>query len=78
MKTIQDKQILVAADFAGLELKDGYEDWEGFYEYHKLGYDELENFDYEAYKANGFSLPNPGRAPLGPEPKGHAYGGVPS
>ena len=37
MKTIQDKQILVAADFAGLELKDGYEDWEGFYEYHKLG-----------------------------------------
>ena len=73
MKTIQDKQILVAADFAGLELKDGYEDWEGFYEYHKLGYDELENFDYEAYKANGFSLPHPGRAPLGPEPKGHAY-----
>ena len=44
-----------------------------FMKYHKLGYDELENFDYEAYKANGFSLPNPGKAPLGPEPKGHAY-----
>ena len=40
---------------------------------HKLGYDELEHFDYEAYKANGFQLPNPGNAPLGPEPLGHAY-----
>ena len=39
----------------------------------KLGYDELEHFDYEAYKANGFQLPNPGNAPLGPEPLGHAY-----
>ena len=40
---------------------------------HKLGYDELEHFDYEAYKANGFEIPNPGCAPLGPEPLGHAY-----
>ena len=55
------------------KLGDGYEDWEGFYEFHKLGYDELEHFDYEAYKANGFQLPNPGNAPLGPEPLGHAY-----
>ena len=50
-----------------------YEDWDGFYEFHKLGYDELEHFDYEAYKANGFEIPNPGCAPLGPEPLGHAY-----
>ena len=33
----------------------------------------LENFDYEAYKANGFRVVNPGEAPLGPEPSGHAY-----
>ncbi len=63
----------MADAFLEHKLGDGYEEWEGFYEYHKLGYEELENFDYEAYKANGFSLPNPGTAPLGAEPKGLAY-----
>ena len=63
----------MADAFLEHKLGDGYEEWEGFYEYHKLGYDELENFDYEVYKANGFSLPNPGTAPLGAEPKGLAY-----
>ena len=63
----------MADAFLEHKLGDGYEDWEGFYEFHKLGYDELEHFDYEAYKANGFQLPNPGNAPLGPEPLGHAY-----
>ena len=31
---------------------EGYEDWEGFDEYHEVGWAEVENFDYEAYKAN--------------------------
>ena len=29
--------------------------------------------DNEEYKANGFQIINPGKAPLGPEPLGHAY-----
>ena len=38
-------------------LGDGYEEWDGFYDYHKIGYDECDNFDYEAYKSNGFEVP---------------------
>ena len=30
--------------------------WHNFYEFHKLAIDELEAFDYEEYKANGFKL----------------------
>ena len=35
-------------------LGDGYEYWPNFYEFHKLACDELNAFDYEKYKANGF------------------------
>jgi ribose 5-phosphate isomerase B len=63
----------MADAFLEHKLGDGYEDWPGFYEFHKLGCDELESFDYTAYKANGFALPNPGEAPLGKEPEGLAY-----
>ena len=52
---------------------EGYEHWDGFYEYHKIGYDECDNFDYEAYKANGFQVPDAKEAPMGPEPKGLAF-----
>ena len=51
----------------------GYEDWSGFDEYHRIGYEECENFDYEAYKANGFQVVEPQEAPLGPEPRGLAF-----
>jgi len=63
----------MADAFLESSLGEGYEDWEGFYEYHKLGYDECENFDYDAYKANGFQVPNPSVPPLGHEPRGLAY-----
>ncbi|MGI6004965.1 MAG: RpiB/LacA/LacB family sugar-phosphate isomerase [Christensenellales bacterium] len=33
---------------------DGYD--QKFYDYHKLAYDELEAFDYEEFKANGFEV----------------------
>ena len=33
-----------------------YEWWRNFYEFHKLAIDELEAFDYETYKKNGFRL----------------------
>jgi hypothetical protein len=52
---------------------EGYEDWEGFDEYHVVGYEETEHFDYEAYKANGFRLADETVPPLGPPPQGLAF-----
>jgi len=34
----------------------GWEWWHNFYEFHKLAIDELEAFDYEEYKKNGFKV----------------------
>ena len=63
----------MADAFLESSLGSGYEDWEGFYEYHRIGYDECENFDYEAYKANGYEVVDPGFAVLAEQPKGLAY-----
>ena len=46
--------IEMAEAFLGHSLGDGYN--QGFYDYHKLAYDELEAFDYEEFKANGFEV----------------------
>ncbi len=54
-------------------LGDGYEEWEGFYEYHRVGYEECETFDYEAYKARGFEVEDPSVPELGAEPSGLAF-----
>ena len=45
-------------------LGDGYEWWPNFYEFHKLACDELNNFDYEKFKANGFEVEKLGEYPL--------------
>lgn len=42
--------------YLGANLGSGYEWWSNFYEFHKLAIDELEAFDYEAYKKNGFKV----------------------
>lgn len=63
----------MADAFLENSLGDGYEDWEGFLEYHRIGYDEVEEFDYDAFKANGFEVVEPRSAPLGPEPRGLAF-----
>lgn len=63
----------MAVAFLTGELGDDYEDWEGFYDYHKIGFDECEEFDYEAYKANGFQVVAPREATLGPEPQRLAF-----
>ncbi len=69
-----EKQAMAMADaFLEHNLGDGYEDWDGFYEYHKLAYDELENFNYEEYKKNDFEVTNKKEVPLGKQPKGLAY-----
>jgi ribose 5-phosphate isomerase B len=54
-------------------LGDGYEDWDGFYEYHKVGFDECDSFDYQAYKARGFRVEDERVPELGPEPVGLAF-----
>ena len=61
--------IAIADAFLEHNLGDGYEDWENFYEFHKLAYDELEAFDYETYKKNGFKFEHLGEVELGPEPR---------
>ena len=59
----------IADAFLEHNLGDGYEKWEGFYDYHKLAYDELEAFDYEAFKNNGFLLSDNSVVKLGTKPE---------
>ena len=63
----------IADAYLGASLGSGYEWWKNFYEFHKLAIDELEAFNYEEYKANGFKVKHLGDYPLKletkPEPK---------
>jgi ribose 5-phosphate isomerase B len=59
----------IADAYLGASLGSGYEWWKNFYEFHKLAIDELEAFDYAAYKANGFKLKHLGEVPLELETK---------
>ena len=52
---------------------EGYEEWEGFDEFHVVGYEETDSFDYEAYKANGFKLADEPVPYLAPWPKGKPF-----
>ena len=46
----------IADAYLGNELGSGWEWWHNFYEFHKLAIDELEAFNYEEFKANGFKV----------------------
>ena len=59
----------IADAYLGAELGTGYEWWHNFYEFHKLSIDELEAFDYEEYKKNGFKVKKLGDFPLKLEKK---------
>lgn len=59
----------IADAYLNAELGSGYEWWHNFYEFHKLAIDELENFDYNKYKANGFKIEKLGDYPLKLETK---------
>lgn len=61
--------IEAAEVFLNHNLGDGYEWWHNFYEFHKLAYDELEAFDYEEFKKNGFEVKRLGDYPLTIEEK---------
>ena len=54
----------IADAYLNAELGTGYEWWHNFYEFHKLAMDELDAFDYETYKKNGFKLEHLGDYPL--------------
>ena len=62
MKTVKDKQILMAADFAGCPLKEAIKEYlekkggPDFDKFHQIAIDELNAFNYEEYKANGFKV----------------------
>lgn len=59
----------IADAYLNAQLGSGYEWWHNFYEFHKLAIDELEAFNYEEYKANGFKLKHLGDYPLTLEEK---------
>jgi ribose 5-phosphate isomerase B len=54
----------IADAFLDHKLGDGYEDWKNFYEFHKLAIDELDAFDYEEFKKNGFEVKKLGEVDL--------------
>ncbi len=54
----------IAEAFLTHRLGDGYEWWPNFYEFHKLAIDELNAFDYETFKKNGFEVTRLGDYPL--------------
>ena len=56
--------IEIADIFVENELGSGYEWWPNFYEFHKLAYDEMEAFDYEEFKKNGFEIEHLGEVEL--------------
>lgn len=58
----------MAEAFLNHKLGDGYQNWGNFKEFHQLAYDELENFDYEEFKKNGFNVIKLGEVLLGPVP----------
>ncbi|MBQ9729523.1 MAG: RpiB/LacA/LacB family sugar-phosphate isomerase [Clostridia bacterium] len=46
----------IADAYLNADLGTGYEEQKGFYESHKVAMEEIESFDYAAYKANGFKI----------------------
>ena len=46
----------IADAYLAASLGSGWEWWHNVYEFHKLAIDELEAFDYETYKKNGFKV----------------------
>ena len=59
----------IADAYLNADLGTGYEWWKNFYEFHKLAIDELEAFDYEEYKKNGFRMEHIADYPLKLEKK---------
>jgi len=50
------KGIEAAKAYLENNFGEGYENWKNFKEFHQLAYDEMDAFDYEAFKNNGFEI----------------------
>ena len=61
--------LAMGAFYVAPQMGCGYEWWHNFYEFHKLAIDELDAFDYEEYKKNGFKVKHLGDYPLQLETK---------
>ncbi len=61
--------IEMADAFLNHKLGDGYEDVENWNEFHQIAYDEIDAFDYQAYKENNFEVKNAKNVALGTFPK---------
>lgn len=59
----------IADVYLNASLGTGYEWWKNFYEFHKLALDELDSFDYNEYKKNGFKMKELGNVDLSLEDK---------
>jgi ribose 5-phosphate isomerase B len=51
-------------EWLNTKLGDGWEETPFSIDYHKLAYDEIDQFDYEAFKANGFEPIHLGDVPF--------------
>ncbi len=59
----------IADAYLSAELGSDQTWWKNFYEFHKLAVDELESFDYDEYRKNGFKMEHLGDYPLELEEK---------
>lgn len=48
--------IEIAEAFLNNDLGSGYEWWDTFYDYHKFAHDEIDNFNFEEFKKNGYKF----------------------
>lgn len=55
--------------FLNHKMGDGYEDVDNWVGFHQVAYDEIKNFNYEEYKANGFKIKDAKYPKLGQFPR---------
>ena len=61
--------IEMAEAFLTHKIGDGYEDVDNWVGFHQVAYDEIKNFNYEEYKANGFKIKDAQYPSLGAFPR---------
>lgn len=60
----EEEGIEAANAFLNHYLGDGYENWKNFKEFHELAFNEIEEFNYNEYKKNGYKVKRLGEVDL--------------
>lgn len=60
----KEEGIEAANAFLNHYLGDGYENWKNFKEFHELAFNEIEEFNYNEYKKNGYKVKRLGEVDL--------------